>query len=110
MKGNISFFFGSYNSAGSKDVGVVDSVNTIDIGETHEQVPTKGEPNSVTISIRDGKTTSERYYDGNGDAYLDIDYTNHGNPKQHPKVPHQHRWIKDKNGRLVRGDWEDINK
>ena len=22
----------------------------------------------------------------------DIDYTDHGNPKEHPKVPHEHTW------------------
>lgn len=31
-------------------------------------------------------------YDENGNADLDIDYTNHGNPKQHSKVPHRHDW------------------
>lgn len=29
----------------------------------------------------------------------DIDYTDHGNPKEHPKVPHEHTW-----------DWSDPNK
>lgn len=31
---------------------------------------------------------------------MDIDYTNHGNVKKHPKVPHRHDW---KNGN--RGKW-----
>ncbi len=30
-----------------------------------------------------GDIILERYYDGNGNAYLDIDYSNHGNPKTH---------------------------
>lgn len=38
-----------------------------------------------------GNLNSERYYDDDGKAYLDIDYTNHGNPKTHPKVPHEHK-------------------
>lgn len=29
----------------------------------------------------------------------DIDYTDHGNPKEHLKVPHEHTW-----------DWSDPNK
>lgn len=35
------------------------------------------------------------YRDSSGKSYLDIHYTNHGNPKKHPKVPHRHSW---KNG------------
>ena len=43
----------------------------------------------------------ERYYDENGEAKMDVDYTNHGNPKRHPKVPHRHRWV---NGRRMKTD------
>lgn len=28
----------------------------------------------------------------NGNADIDIDYTDHENPKQHPKEPHRHDW------------------
>lgn len=36
------------------------------------------------------------YYDEKGNAYKDVDYTDHGNPKRH-KVPHTHIInIKDK--------------
>lgn len=38
-------------------------------------------------------------YDKNGRAQKDIDYTDHGNPKEHPKVPHEHKW-----------DWSNPNK
>ena len=34
----------------------------------------------------------KRVYDENGKAYRDIDYTNHGNAKNHPQVPHEHTW------------------
>lgn len=34
----------------------------------------------------------------NGNADFDIDYTDHGNEKEHPKVPHKHKW-----------DWSDPN-
>jgi hypothetical protein len=23
---------------------------------------------------------------------LDVDHTDHGNPKRHPEVPHEHEW------------------
>lgn len=85
------------NSAGSKDVRIVDEVNIVDKG-SHPKVPTKGKPNSVTKVIRNGKVDQERYYDENGDVYLDIDYSDHGNSERHPIVPHQHPWIKDDNG------------
>ena len=77
-----------YNSAGSSSVGKVDSVN-ITVGQ--HSLSLQGASNSVTQNYKDGKLNSERYYDSNGNAYLDIDYSNHGNPKMHPKVPHQHK-------------------
>ena len=45
---------------------------------------------------RTGKKIRDRYYDKKGRAKKDIDYTDHGNPKDHPKVPHEHFW-----------DWSD---
>ena len=66
-------------------------------------VPTQGVPNSVTQNFKDGKLDSERYYDDNGNAYLDIDYTNHGNPKTHPNVPHEHDIWFDDDGSFHRG-------
>lgn len=39
---------------------------------------------------RSGKKIRDRYYDKKGRAKKDIDYTDHGNPKDHPKVPHEH--------------------
>lgn len=87
----------NYNSAGSKDVKLVNEVNIID-KDSHPKMPTRDKPNSVTKLIHDGQVDQERYYDGNGDVYLDIDYSNHGNSKRHPIVPHQHTWIKDDDG------------
>ena len=98
--------FGStkgFNGAGSKDVGRVDKIKT-----THNlhSVPMKGDPNTVSKNYKNGKLDSERYYDKNGNPYLDIDYSNHGNPKMHPNVPHQHKY---KNGKRVKKG-ERINK
>lgn len=65
---------------------------------SHSILPT-GMPNSVTQKLdKDGNLEKERYYDENGHATIDIDYTDHGNPKLHPKVPHIHKW-----------DWSDPN-
>ena len=105
MKANSGYFIGTcaikdcikcghagkrkeYNSAGSKDVGVVLS----QIISSKRKLEMVGIPNSVHIKKdNNGTVLTERYYGANGRAYLDIDYSNHGNPKMHPVVPHQHR-------------------
>jgi len=57
-------------------------------------------PNSIVERIdANGNIIQRRYYGSNGQAVKDIDYTNHGNPNQHPKVPHEHTW-----------DWSNPNK
>jgi len=90
-----------YNMAGSSSVGNVESVNIV--AEVHS-LPTYGTPNSVTQNYRGGKIHSERYYDKNGQPYLDIDYTDHGNKKTHPKVPHQHKIV------FINGEMHRDNK
>ena len=89
-----------YNGAGSNSVK---DVNSVDIIADGHSVPTKGTPNSVTQNYKGGHLDSERYYDDNGNAYLDIDYSNHGNPKTHPNVPHEHDIWFDGEGGLNRG-------
>lgn len=98
-----------YNSAGSKDVKMVNAINIIDKA-CHPKIPTKGKPNSVTKLIRNGQVDQERYYDESGDVYLDIDYSDHGNSANHPIVPHEHIWIKDNCGKPQRKRYERINK
>ena len=90
-----------FNTAGSNSVGKVDTVTT-----THDvhNVPDHGIPNSVSKNYKKGKLNSERYYDSNGDAYLDIDYTDHGNSKMHPNVPHEHSIHFDQDGTMHRDD------
>lgn len=103
MKGKDLSFEG-YNSAFSRDVGVVSSIST-----TKEHAIEKtSTPNSVMIKYVKGNKISERYYDENGKAYLDIDYTDHGNRKTHPIVPHQHviRW---ENGEFKRDVGKEVN-
>lgn len=90
----------NYNTAGSNDVKIVKQVNIIK-GDGHIGVPIKSVPDSVTIIVCNDKLLSERYYDKNGNVYLDIDYTNHGNAKTHPIVPHQHKWHKNEDGHFT---------
>lgn len=106
MKGK-SNFFSSYNESRSSSVGIVKHKNEIEI-DKHISIPTKGIPNSVTIIRKNGKIISERYYDSNGNPELDIDYTNHGNSKTHPEVPHEHVWIRNPDGTYKRDKWRKI--
>lgn len=73
-----------------------------------KSVPTIFKSNAVIKKIVNGFVVSERYYNNKGEAYLDIDYTCHGNPYTHPVVPHIHIWTKDESGKLHRGQWEDF--
>ena len=72
------------------------------IDQYPHSLPTEGTANSVTKSYKEGKLDQERYYGDDGKMYLDIDYSNHGNPKMHPKVPHQHKITYDDNGKMHR--------
>ena len=59
----------------------------------------KGTPNSsVDILDSNGDVVTRRWYDSNGNAYRDVDMTNHGNPTTHPEWPHGHIWEYDENG------------
>lgn len=99
-----------YNKAGSSDVRKVDKINKVDTTNNKDKLKIKGEPNSVTKNYKHGRMIQERYYDENGDVYLDIDYTDHGNPKFHPIVPHQHNWYRDENGKPRRKEYTKIKK
>jgi len=66
--------------------------------------------NSVKAKLDSScKTIQERYYDSHGKAYLDIDYTDHGNPKMHPHVPHEHH-IHFEGETPISGTGKEINK
>ena len=108
MKG-ISPSFSGYNGAKSSSVGIVNSKNEINIKkEENYSIPIKGVPNSVTIIRKNGIVHQERYYDKDGNPHLDIDYSDHGNPKKHPVVPHEHKWTRLPNGKYKRGKWNEI--
>ena len=40
---------------------------------------------------------TRRWFGPDGKASRDVDYTDHGNPKAHPEVPHEHIWDWGKN-------------
>ena len=53
-------------------------------------LPMTSVPNSTIEQTDDqGKIIRIRHYDENGNAYKDVDYTDHGRPDTH-KVPHTH--------------------
>ena len=58
--------------------------------ESSSSLPVKSKPNSKRTLYHNGKKVRDRYYDKNGYAKKDIDFTNHGNPKEHPRVPYEH--------------------
>lgn len=76
-------------------------------GDGHT-VPSIGEPNSVFDLLKDGKVTQRRYYGKTGKPRLDLDFTDHGNPKKHPIVPHRHGWKEIESGGIEREDLHDI--
>ena len=88
----------NYNRASSSKVGTVSGGKIVEMGQ---KVPNTYKPNSVVQKRDGGRVITERYYNERGEPYLDIDYTDHGNPKTHPIVPHEHE-IKYKNGKLNR--------
>ena len=69
---------------------------------TAHTISQTGVPNSRVIQYINGKKHMERRYDADGLPDEDIDYTDHGNPKKHPKVPNTHPWVW-KNGEKKRG-------
>ena len=79
--------FNEYNSKSVKNVEFYTKSNNV------HNAPMNYAPNSVFIRCKGGKYYSERYYDDNGNAYLDIDYSDHGNPKMHPVIPHEHKIV-----------------
>ncbi len=59
---------------------------------TSSNLKATGAPNSKAIQYKNGKVYKERFYGDDGRAYKDIHYTDHGNPKRHPDVPHTQYW------------------
>lgn len=96
-----------YNTANSQSVKQVDHIQTL--SEVHS-IPIVSSPNSVTRNYRNGSLYTERYFGENGKPYLDIDYSNHGNPSTHKNVPHEHIIEFDTNGKMHRRKETGIQK
>jgi hypothetical protein len=101
--------FSSKKASGVKDIIKNNLGKEIDItpSKAHTKVNKNpgpfGEPNSsVDILDSKGELTTRRFYDDTGKAIRDVDMTNHGNPKQHPGYPHEHKWKYDPNGKPTR--------
>ncbi|EST55723.1 hypothetical protein T458_07740 [Brevibacillus panacihumi W25] len=71
---------------------------------TGRNLPTSSRPNSsMDLMDEDGNLKTRRYFGSDGRALRDVDFTDHGNPKMHPKVPHEHDW--DWTKKPPRGRW-----
>ena len=66
-----------------------------------KDIPDVGLPGSH-VKTPDGK--KERWYGPDGRPTKDRHHTDHGNPKQHPYVPHDHDWGFDEKGNWTPGD------
>lgn len=85
----------------------VKSLENLTKGSVH-RVAYEGTPNSVFDNIGDdGKVISRRYYGRTGKPRLDIDLTDHNNPKQHKVVPHYHDWKELQSGKMERSKGSD---
>lgn len=71
------------------------------------KVPPDAEPNSVFDNYKDGKLESRRYYGKTGKPRLDIDLTDHHNPKEHMVVPHYHDWFDIEDNKIKRDSKHD---
>ena len=71
-----------------------------------------GPPNSVFDNYKEGILDSRRYYGPTGKPRLDIDFSDHGNSKNHPVVPHAHDWLKKENIDKVNREkkWRPLSK
>ncbi len=96
---NIKIVPGEHNYLKSKLVGRVEEHFICGEGK---RLPKTNNPNSVAIKLVNMYVVSERYYNEKGEPYLDIDYTCHGNPINHPIVPHIHRWVKGADNKITR--------
>lgn len=50
------------------------------------------DPNSRYDFYRNGQLEASTWTDANGIPIKSTHYTNHGNAKTHPQVPHSHDW------------------
>ncbi len=99
-----SYFVGQVrvyvHNGGEHEVITTNLNNKIDITRSsnhtsvYKNLEPFGTPNpSVDIlDARNGSIKTRIWYDSSGAAYMDVDMTNHGNPRTHPEYPHEHVW------------------
>lgn len=88
----------------NKGTVINDTPSAIHTTTTSIPNPAKGTPNSSVDIVRadTGEIKTRRFYGPDGRAVRDVDYTHHGNPKQHPEWPHEHMYEWDENGKMKR--------
>jgi len=87
MKGKSLLFGFNINDYGRKNVN--DFYDLKNHNHPH-RLPNISTPNSTITQVDDnGKVVRIRHYDDKGNAWKDVDYTDHGTPEIH-KVPHTH--------------------
>ena len=74
---------------------------------SYHTIPFFSEPNSVIDNYNNDILVQRRFYGRTGKPRLDIDLTNHGNPKKHSVVPHYHEWKELQNGKSERNKEHD---
>lgn len=77
-----------------------DQTSTVSLSSSND-LPYKGVPGSH-VKTPDGQ--KERIYGPNGLPDRDRHHSNHGNPKKHPNVPHDHDWGYDEEGNWKPGE------
>jgi len=85
------------NRPDGRDVVTTNRGNQIDItpSANHTTVTAnpglRGTPNSsVDILNSQGQVVTRRWFGSDGKQIRDVDFTNHGNPRTHPEMPHSH--------------------
>lgn len=69
------------------------------------KVPITSKPNDVIDNYKNGQLEQRRIYDENSHVKFDIDFSDHGNSKLHPNVPHIHKWhVDSKSGKIISRD------
>jgi hypothetical protein len=71
-------------------------------------LPLTGDPLSSKDKVKDGQVDQRRYYDKDGNADLDVDYSAHSNPKTHT-IPHKHIWKGQQRSKQINTDNPNYN-
>ena len=97
--GNIPGDYDKFHYYDGREVVITNKGNEIDVTPSKNHTTTTENPvknqtpnSSVDILDEQGNIKTRRWFDENGNAMRDVDYTNHGNPSTHPEWPHEHTW------------------